>query len=49
MATADQKQMDEVLRRMLATKPKPHKPIGKKPPRDPLGVKRIVGKTPKIK
>lgn len=30
MTDTDQKREDEVLRRMLATKPKPHKPLSEK-------------------
>jgi len=31
MSDTNQKQEDEVLRRMLSTKPKPHKPTGLTP------------------
>ncbi len=53
MTDTDQKLEDDVLRRMLATKPRPHKSTGLTPSkskksnstRDPLGVKRIVKRT----
>lgn len=43
MSDTDQKREDEVLRRMLATKPSPHKKVSPfKDKKEPLGVKRII-------